>query len=148
MMQGYLNNAKATAETLDKNGWLHTGDAGYFDEDGYLYIVDRLKELIKYNGYQVAPAELEALLTTHPQIADVAVAGFPDEVHGQIPVAFVVRHKNSFLNETEVMQFVAEQVAPYKKVRKVVFVDSIPRLPSGKIIRRQLRLPTSGLSKL
>ncbi|CAM6129004.1 unnamed protein product [Calypogeia fissa] len=140
VMEGYLNNEKATAETLDKDGWLHSGDIAYFDEAGYLFIVDRLKELIKYNGLQVAPAELEGLLHSHPEILDVAVTGFPDERTGQIPVAFVVR-KSSSLTEEDVMSFVAKQVAPYKKVRKVFFVEIIPKSPSGKILRRELKAP-------
>ena len=89
-MKGYLNDPEATAATKDADGWIHTGDLGYADEDGYFYIVDRLKELIKYKAYQVAPAELEALLLTHPAVADVAVVRSPDEDAGEVPKAFVV----------------------------------------------------------
>ena len=104
-MKGYLNNPEATARTIDAEGWLRTGDIGYADEDGYFYIVDRLKELIKYKGFQVPPAELEALLLTHPAIADVAVIGKPDEIGGEVPKAFVVT--GSELTEEEVLEFVA-----------------------------------------
>ncbi|OAE32213.1 hypothetical protein AXG93_219s1020 [Marchantia polymorpha subsp. ruderalis] len=131
VMRGYLNNEKATAETLDKDGWLHTGDLAKFDENGFLYIVDRLKELIKYNGFQVAPAELESVLLNHPEIVDTAVVPFPEETVGEIPVAFVVKRPGSSLTADAVMDYVAEQVSPYKKVRRVVFVDIIPKLESG-----------------
>ncbi|CAM6097772.1 unnamed protein product [Calypogeia fissa] len=145
IMEGYLNNEKATAETLDKDGWLHTGDIARIDDNGCFFIVDRLKELIKYNGLQVAPAELEAILISHPEIEDGAVAGFPDEQTGQIPVAFVVRRSTS-LSEDDVMSFVAKQVASYKKVRKVIFVQSIPKSEAGKILRKELKaLPVSKL---
>ncbi|PCJ28010.1 MAG: 4-coumarate--CoA ligase family protein [SAR86 cluster bacterium] len=136
VMPGYLNNAEATAHTIDKDGWFHTGDIGYADEDGYFYIVDRVKELIKYKGYQVAPAELEALLLTHSSIADAAVIPSPNEEAGEIPMAFVVL-KEEFSPE-EIMLWVAERVAPHKKIRKVEIVDEIPKAASGKILRRVL----------
>ena len=136
VMRGYLNDPDATAATLDDDGWLHTGDIAVVDERGYFTIVDRVKELIKYKGYQVAPAELEALLVTHPDIADVAVVGSPDEDAGEVPKAFVVAAGD--LSTDEVMAFVAERVAPYKKVRKVEFVSEIPKAASGKILRRDL----------
>ncbi len=126
----------ATAATLDSDGWIHTGDLGYADDDGYFYIVDRLKELIKYKAYQVAPAELEALLLTHPAVADVAVVRYPDDEAGEIPKAFVVAR--SPLDPDELMAWVAERVAPYKKVRRVEFIDAIPKSASGKILRREL----------
>ncbi|CAN1802199.1 4-coumarate--CoA ligase-like 9 [Linum perenne] len=138
IMQGYVGNDKATAETLDSEGWLKTGDLGYFNKEGYLYIVDRLKELIKYKAYQVPPVELEQLLQSNPKIADAAVIPYPDEDAGQIPMAFVVRKPEFNLTEAEVMEFVAKQVAPYKKVRRVAFVNSIPKSPAGKILRREL----------
>ena len=137
MMQGYLNDTEATAKTIDKEGWLHTGDIGYVDEDGYFYIVDRLKEFIKYKGYQVAPAELEAILITHPNVADAAVVPFQDKEAGEIPKAFVVRQGD--LNEQDLINWLAEQVAPFKKVRAVEFTDQIPKSPSGKILRRMLK---------
>ncbi|KAL6907694.1 hypothetical protein ACP4OV_002733 [Aristida adscensionis] len=146
VMKGYLKNTEATQSTLTPDGWLKTGDLCYIDEDGYLFVVDRLKELIKYKGYQVPPAELEALLLTHPEIADVAVIPFPDREVGQFPMAYVVRKKGSNLTEREVMDFVAKQVAPYKKVRKVAFVMEIPKNASGKILRKDLiKLATSKL---
>lgn len=136
VMKGYLNNPSATRNTLDEAGWLHTGDVGYADEDGYFWIVDRIKELIKYKGFQVAPAELEALLLSHPAIADAAVIGRPHEEAGEVPKAFVVAR--SELTADDVFNFVAEHVAPYKKVRDVEFVDEIPKSASGKILRRVL----------
>lgn len=148
VMKGYFNNPDATASTLTPDGWLKTGDLCYFDEDGFLFVVDRLKELIKYKGYQVPPAELEALLLTHPDIADAAVIPFPDKEVGQFPMAYVVRKAGSPLSENQVMEFVATQVAPYKRIRRVAFVDSIPKNASGKILRKDLiKLATSG-SKL
>ncbi|KAL9952223.1 hypothetical protein ACROYT_G039444 [Oculina patagonica] len=138
VMKGYLNNPKATAKTIDQEGWLHTGDAGHYDEDGYLYIVDRIKELIKYKGFQVPPAELEALLITHPNIDDVAVIGVPDLKAGELPKAFVVRRGE--VTPDEIIKFVAGRVAPYKRLRGgVEFIDQIPKSPSGKILRRHLR---------
>ena len=136
VMRGYLNRPDATAETLDEDGWLHTGDIGYADENGYFYIVDRLKELIKYKGFQVAPAELEALLLTHPQIKDVAVVRSPDPDAGEVPKAFVVA--DGALSAEDVMSFVAAVVAPHKKIRRVEFVDEVPKSPAGKILRRVL----------
>ncbi|CAN6296657.1 unnamed protein product [Urochloa humidicola] len=146
VMKGYFKNTEATQSTLTPEGWLKTGDLCYIDEDGYLFVVDRLKELIKYKGYQVPPAELEALLLTHPDFADVAVIPFPDREVGQFPMAYVVRKKGSNLSAREVMEFVAKQVAPYKKVRKVAFVTEIPKNASGKILRKDLiKLATSKL---
>ncbi|KAF0893263.1 hypothetical protein E2562_023905 [Oryza meyeriana var. granulata] len=146
VMKGYFKNTEATQSTLTPDGWLKTGDLCYIDEDGYLFVVDRLKELIKYKGYQVPPAELEALLLTHPEITDVAVIPFPDRESGQVPMAYIVRKKGSKLSEREVMEFVAKQVAPYKKVRKVAFVTDIPKNASGKILRKDLiKLATSKL---
>ncbi|KAF8026261.1 hypothetical protein BT93_F2923 [Corymbia citriodora subsp. variegata] len=146
IMKGYFSNAEATASTLDSEGWLRTGDLCYFDDDGFIFVVDRLKELIKYKGYQVPPAELEALLLTHPDIADAAVIPFPDKEVGQFPMAYVVRKAARELSETAVMDFVARQVAPYKRIRRVAFVASIPKNPSGKILRKDLiKLATSKL---
>ena len=135
-MVGYWNNPEATASTIDAEGWLHSGDIGYVDEDGYLYIVDRVKELIKYNAYQVPPAELEAILVTHPMVADCAVIPFPDEEAGEVPKAFIV--KKGDVTAEEIMAYVAERVAPYKKIRIVEFIDAIPKSASGKILRRIL----------
>ncbi|XP_057967590.1 4-coumarate:CoA ligase 1-like [Malania oleifera] len=139
IMKGYLNDQEATARTIDKEGWLHTGDVGYIDEEDELFIVDRLKELIKYKGFQVAPAELEAMLLNHPLISDAAVVGMKDEAAGEVPVAFVVRSKNSEITEDEIKQYVSKQVVFYKRINRVVFVETIPKGPSGKILRKDLR---------
>jgi acyl-CoA synthetase (AMP-forming)/AMP-acid ligase II len=139
VMRGYLNQPEATAATLDAEGWLHTGDIAHFDADGYLFIVDRLKELIKYKGFQVPPAELEALLLTHPAIADAAVIGLPDAEAGELPAAFVVLKPGAQATDHEVMAFVAKQVAHYKQLRRVTFIDAVPKSASGKILRRLLR---------
>lgn len=146
IMKGYFSNEEATTSTLDSKGWLRTGDVCYIDNDGFIFIVDRLKELIKYKGYQVPPAELEALLLTHPDISDAAVIPYPDKEAGQVPMAYVVRKAGSSLSENQVMDFVAGQVAPYKRIRKVAFISSIPKNPSGKILRKDLiKLATSKL---
>lgn len=137
VMKGYLNNPEATAATITQDGWLRTGDIGHVDEDGYLYITDRLKELIKVKGFQVAPAELEALLLAHPAIADVAVIGMPDPDAGEVPVAFITGPNPPTL--AEVQAFLAPQVAHYKQIRRLQVIDAIPKSASGKILRRVLR---------
>jgi len=139
VMTGYLNNPEATAATVTEDGFLRTGDIARVDAEGVVWIVDRLKELIKYKGYQVAPAELEALLLTHPAIADAAVVAYPDEDAGEIPKAFVVRQEGSALIGEDVIAFVADHVAAHKKVRRVEFIDVIPKSSSGKILRKDLR---------
>jgi acyl-CoA synthetase (AMP-forming)/AMP-acid ligase II len=136
-MRAYLNCPEATRATIDDEGWLHTGDIGHADDDGDFFIVDRLKELIKYKGMQVAPAELEALLLTHPAVADAAVVPLKDEEAGEIPRAFVVLKGPATADV--LMAYVAERVAPYKKIRRLDFIDAIPKSPSGKILRRLLR---------
>jgi acyl-CoA synthetase (AMP-forming)/AMP-acid ligase II len=136
VMKGYLNRPEATAAMIDAEGWLHTGDVGYADEDGCFFVVDRVKELIKYKGLQIAPAELEAVLLAHPAVADAAVIPVPDEEAGEVPKAFVVL-KGSATAE-DIMGFLAERVAPYKKVRSLEVTDQIPKSPSGKILRRML----------
>ena len=138
VMKGYLNNPEATRAMIDEEGWLHTGDIGKADADGYLYVVDRLKELIKYKGFQVAPAELEAAVQSHPAVADAAVIPSPDEEAGEVPKAFVVLRQGAAASAEDIMAHVAAQVAPHKKVRRVEFIDAIPKVPSGKILRRQL----------
>ncbi|KAJ6882436.1 4-coumarate--CoA ligase-like 9 [Populus alba x Populus x berolinensis] len=138
IMKGYVGDEEATAETLDSEGWLKTGDLCFFDSEGFLYIVDRLKELIKYKAYQVPPVELEQLLLSNPEIADAAVIPYPDEEAGQIPMAYVVRKPGSSITEAQIMDSIAKQVAPYRKIRRVAFTDTIPRSPAGKILRRQL----------
>ncbi|MFD3563138.1 AMP-binding protein [Streptomyces sp. NPDC058686] len=139
VMAGYLGNPEATADILDAEGFLHTGDLARVDLTGCLYIVDRLKELIKYKGYQVPPAELEALLLTHPVIDDAAVIGVPDAEGEEIPKAFVVVQPGHLLTADEVMEFVTAQVAPYKRVRQVEFIAAIPKSVTGKILRKELR---------
>ena len=136
IMKGYLNKPEATAITIDSERWLHTGDIGYVDEDGHLFIVDRLKELIKYKGFQVPPAELEAVLLTHPAIADAAVIPCPDDEAGEVPKAIIVLRTPT--DPEAIMDFVSERVAPHKRIRYVEFVEQIPKSASGKILRRVL----------
>jgi acyl-CoA synthetase (AMP-forming)/AMP-acid ligase II len=137
-MRGYRHNPEATAATVDGDGWLHTGDLCYVDADGYLFVVDRLKELIKYKGYQVPPAELEHLLTAHPAVADAAVVPRPDPEAGELPVAYVALRGDGEATASELQAWVAERVAPYKRLRAVRFTDQVPRSPSGKLLRRVL----------
>jgi acyl-CoA synthetase (AMP-forming)/AMP-acid ligase II len=138
IMRGYWNRPEETADTLTQDGWLRTGDIGSFDEEGYVYVVDRKKELIKYKGYQVPPAELEALLMEHPAVADAAVIPKPHTEGGEIPKAFIILKPDEKATADDIIEFVAERVAPYKKVREVEFVDAIPKSLSGKILRRDL----------
>jgi acyl-CoA synthetase (AMP-forming)/AMP-acid ligase II len=139
VMAGYLGRPEATAAMVDPDGWLHTGDLGLVDGDGNVVIVDRLKELIKVSGHQVAPAELEALLATHPAVADAAVLGRGDPDHGEVPVAVVVPWPGAGPDPEALLAWVAERVAPHKRVRAVRFADAIPCTPSGKLLRRALR---------
>ncbi len=139
VMMGYLNRPQATSITIDEDGWLHTGDIGHLDADDHLYVVDRLKELIKYKGFQVPPAELEALLLTHPDVADAAVIGVPDLEAGELPKAFVVLKPGHDAAPRALMEFVAEHVAHYKQIRMLDLVAEIPKSASGKILRRLLR---------
>ncbi|MDG2025978.1 MAG: AMP-binding protein [Acidimicrobiales bacterium] len=139
VMKGYLNNEEATTETIDTDGWVHTGDVAIIDEAGHYSIVDRIKELIKYNGFQVPPAELEALLITHPLIADVAVIGVPDEAVGELPKAFVQLMPGAAVTLDEVQAFVSEHLVSYKQIRLLEEIDAIPKSASGKILRRELR---------
>lgn len=136
VMKGYLGNQQATSEMILADGWLRTGDLGYAEADGSLFVVDRLKELIKYKGRQVAPAELEAVLLSHPAVADAGVIPSSDEESGEVPKAFVVLKED--VTPDEIMSFVAERVAPHKRIRKVEFVSEIPKSPAGKILRRIL----------
>lgn len=136
LMRGYRGHPEATARTIDADGWLHTGDLCHFDDDGFLYVIDRLKELIKYKGYQVAPAELEHLLLTHPAVADAAVVRQPDPEAGEVPVAHVALRTP--VTPEELLTYVAERVAPYKRLRAVHIIDTVPRSPAGKLLRRVL----------
>ena len=138
IMKGYLGRPDATAESIDAEGWYRTGDIGYVDDDGYFFAVDRLKELIKYKGMQVAPAELEALLLTHPAIADAAVIPVSDLEAGELPKAYVVLRADQQLDADSLMEFVSGQVAPHKRIRLVEFAKQIPKSASGKILRRVL----------
>ena len=139
VMTGYLNNAEATAATIDADGWLHTGDVAIIDEHGHMSIVDRLKELIKFKGFQVAPAELEALLITHPKVADVAVIGVADDEAGEIPKAFVAAAPGENVTLDEIQALVSEHLVSYKQVRQLEVVESIPKSAAGKILRKELR---------
>jgi len=138
VMKGYWKNPDATAETIGADGWLHSGDVARMDEDGYVYIVDRVKEMIKYKGYQIAPAELEGLVMEHPAVLDAAVIPKADFEAGEVPKAFIVLKEGQQASAQDLMLFVEERVAPYKKLREVEFVSAIPKTASGKILRREL----------
>lgn len=140
VMKEYLNNPEATAETLDKDGYLRTGDVCKASKDGYFFITDRVKELIKYKGFQVPPAELEGILLTHPAVADAAVVGVPDEEAGELPKAYVVLKPGQSATPDEIKKYVGKMVAPYKSLRGgVEFIDVIPKSTSGKLLRRKLK---------
>ena len=139
IMQGYWKQPAATTNMLVSDGWMRTGDIGYLDSDGCVYLLDRLKELIKYNAQQVAPAELEDIILSHPAVLDGAVIGAPNDASGEIPMAFVVRKEGAQLDAADLMSYVAARVAPHKKVRAVEFVGDIPKSPTGKILRRILK---------
>lgn len=139
VMLGYLNRPEATAETIDDDGWLHTGDIGIIDEHGHMSIVDRMKELIKFKGFQVAPAELEALLITHPKVADVAVIGIPDDEAGELPKAFITVPPGESVTLEEIQSLVSENLVSYKQIRSLEVIDAIPKSASGKILRKDLR---------
>ncbi|KAI3938680.1 hypothetical protein MKW92_018365 [Papaver armeniacum] len=139
LILGYLNDVDATASTIDVEGWLHTGDIGYVDEDEEVFIIDRIKEMIKFRGFQVAPAELEAVLLSHPLVDDAAVVAQNDDIDGEIPVAFIAQSNGSELTEVAVKEYISKQVVFYKRLHKVFFIPAIPRSPSGKILRKDLR---------
>jgi len=136
---GAIHNPQATAATVDPDGRLHTGDLGYVDADGHLYVVDRLKELIKYKGFQVPPAELEAVLLRHPDVTDAAVIGLPDDEAGEIPAGYVALQPGATASPEEIMRFVAGEVAHCKQIRRLEVIDAIPKSGSGKTLRRVLR---------
>ncbi|XP_052742274.1 uncharacterized protein LOC112050465 [Bicyclus anynana] len=137
VMKGYKDNPKANSDVF-VDGWLRSGDLAQIDEEGYVIIADRLKELIKVNAYQVPPAELESIIREHPEVFDAAVVGIPDDKTGEKPKAFVVLNKNSRLCDKDIIEYVNNRVAPFKRVKEVQFVDNIPKNPSGKILRRVL----------
>lgn len=157
-MKGYIGDAVATQATIDSHGWLHTGDIGYYDEDGYFFLTDRMKELIKYKGLQVSPTELEKILLTHPDVLDVAVAPVSDPNAGEIPRAYIVKRPGCTVTGDELANFlsgsklfllfenhvtdccfITDKVSSYKQLRGgVVFVETIPKTSTGKIIRRAL----------
>jgi acyl-CoA synthetase (AMP-forming)/AMP-acid ligase II len=136
LMSGYLGDEAATRATIDPDGWLRTGDLVRFDDDGNLFVVDRLKELIKVRGYHVAPAQLEAELVLHPAVADAAVVPRPDQDAGEVPIAYVALRAEA--EPAAIAAWVAERVAPYKRLADVIVVDEIPRAPTGKLLRRLL----------
>lgn len=139
LMIGYINDEMANKSTIDNEGWLHTGDIGYYDDDKQFYIVDRIKELIKWKGFQVPPAELEGILLSHPKIKDAAVIGIPNEAVGEQALAYVVKSDET-LTEKDVLEFVAGQTSVAKRLHGgVIFTQEIPKNPSGKILRRELR---------
>ena len=138
VMKGYLNRPEENAVTL-RDGWLHTGDLARMDEEGYFYIVDRKKEIIKYKGYTIAPAEVEATLYEHPAVRECAVVGVPDDLAGELPKAFIVPKDGKSCSEEELIEFCKERLSPYKRIRMVEFIDEIPKTQVGKILRRVLR---------
>jgi acyl-CoA synthetase (AMP-forming)/AMP-acid ligase II len=141
-MVGYLNRPDANAETITEDGFLKTGDIGHFDEDGYFTISDRIKDLIKVKGFQVAPAELEGLLLSHPAVADCAVIGVPDDMAGEVPKAFIALKpgiEEGDATVTDIKQFIADTVAEFKQIAHITFVETIPKSAAGKILKRMLR---------
>ncbi|XP_018364960.1 PREDICTED: 4-coumarate--CoA ligase 1-like [Trachymyrmex cornetzi] len=146
VMLGYWNNPEATKQTIDQDGWLHTGDIGYFDNKNRLHVIDRVKELIKYKGYQVAPSEIETVLLSHQAIKDAAVTSKPDERNGEVPVAFIVKQPDATITAQDVQEFIKQKLSEQKWLHGgVQFVDAIPKNPSGKILRRELRTMISKL---
>ncbi len=143
VMMGYYNDPVNTANCLSTDGWLKTGDIAYYDENGFFYITDRIKELIKVRGFQVPPAEIEALLLTHPNISDAAVIAIKDELSGELPRAYVTLKKDEIsqnVTEEEVKDWVKERVAPFKRLEGgVEFIEQVPKSPSGKLLRRILK---------
>jgi long-chain acyl-CoA synthetase len=138
VMKGYYNNPQATAETL-KNGWLHTGDLGKRDEEGYVYILDRKKDMIICSGYNVYPREIEELLHTHPAVLEAAVIGIPDPKRGESPMAFIIPKPGKKVAEEELIQFCKDNLANYKVIKAVRFAEEFPRNPNRKVLKRELR---------
>ena len=140
-MKGYWHNDEATREAIDEDGWFRSGDIGYLDEDGYLYIHDRVKDMIVSGGENVYPAEVENALMAHPGIADVAVIGVPHEKWGETAKAVVVRAEGTDPSPEEIIAFARERLAKFKCPTSVDFVDALPRNPSGKVLKKDLREP-------
>jgi long-chain acyl-CoA synthetase len=140
-MKGYWGNDEATAATIDKDGWLRTGDAGYCDQEGFLYLHDRVKDMIVTGGENVYPAEVENVLAKHPDVADVAVVGVPDERWGEAVKAVVVRREGSDVTDKDLITFAREHLAGFKLPKTVDFTDALPRNPSGKLLKREIRAP-------
>jgi long-chain acyl-CoA synthetase len=138
IMQGYWKAPEETARAL-RNGWLYTGDIGHVDAEGYTYIVDRKKEMIKYKGFGIAPAEIESLLMEHPAVMDSAVIGVPDDEAGELPKGFVVLRQGQSATPEEILEFANGKLAGYKKIHQIEFIEAIPKVPSGKILRRELK---------
>jgi len=138
VMKGYMKRPDETERAL-RNGWLYTGDIAKMDEEGYFYIVDRLKDTIKYKGYSVFPAEVENVLYTHPSIKECAVVGKPDPVAGEIPKAYIVLKEGAKTTKDELIDHCQKRIAPYKRIREVEFVAELPKSIAGKILRRALR---------
>jgi acyl-CoA synthetase (AMP-forming)/AMP-acid ligase II len=141
IMKGYWNMPEETAKSITSDGWFKTGDAAYLDEDGYVYIFDRVKDMIVSGGENVYPEEVENALMGHPAIADVAVIGVPDEKWGEVPMAIVVRKPDAVVTEDEVIAFAKERLAGFKCPKSVTWIDALPRNPSGKILKKDLRAP-------
>ncbi|XP_011872347.1 PREDICTED: 4-coumarate--CoA ligase 1-like [Vollenhovia emeryi] len=140
MMTGYYRNPEATKSTVDEEGWLHTGDIGYFDEDGELFIVDRIKALMKYRGYQISPGEIEGVLLTHPAVLEAAVIGIPHDVDDEHPLAYVTKKPDAKVTEQELIDFIAKNMMDHCKLRGgVIFLDSFPYTGSGKISQKDLK---------
>ena len=140
-MAGYWNLPEATAKTLGSDGWLRTGDAGYMDEDGYLYIHDRIKDMIISGGENIYPAEVESAICDHPDVAEAAVIGIPDDKWGEAVKAIVVMKPGKQATATDIINFTRERIAGFKTPKSVDFLEALPRNPSGKILRRNLRDP-------
>jgi long-chain acyl-CoA synthetase len=138
VMKGYWRDAEGTAKVLEE-GWLHTGDIAFMDHEGYFHFVERARDMIKYKGHGVFPAELEDVLTQHPAVRECAVVGRPQAISGEIPLAFVVLKKERSVTEEELIEFCREKIAPYKRIREVRFINEIPKTPVGKILKRRLR---------
>jgi long-chain acyl-CoA synthetase len=139
VMQGYFGNPEATRETIEPDGWLHTGDLARMDADGYIFVVDRKKDMILTGGFNVYPAEIERVIAQHPGVAMVAVGSLPDELKGEIAKAYVVPRSGASIDEQELIGFCRERLAAYKLPRAVQFVDDLPKTSTGKIMRRMLR---------